>query len=83
MLQIFMIRRFSETRQVSFIKKHGFVLGTCSREGRQAYLYNYGDMFVEIIYQNDNPDEPAEKLVWVNGFDNLKRHLDKEYLAVA
>ena len=83
MLCSFFIRRLSEAKQVNFIKKRGLVLGTRSRNGRQAYVYNYEDIFAEILYQNDNPEEPAETLVWVNGLENLKNYLSKEYRSVA
>ena len=79
MLSFFLIRLFSENRQVNFIKKRGLILDSRSRQGRQVFLYNYGDLFAEIVYRNDNPEEPAEDLVLVNGLKNLKKHLEKEY----
>lgn len=45
------------------MKRHGIILGTRIRDGRQAYLYMVNNLLAEILYENDNPRMRAEALV--------------------
>jgi hypothetical protein len=66
-------------KQVSFLKKKGIMLGTRIKEGRKIYIYMFRDLFAEILYKNDNPEELAESLKMVSGLDNLNNHLEQEF----
>jgi len=55
------------------------MLGTRFKEGRKIYIYMFRDLFAEILYKNDNPEELAESLKMVSGLDNLNDHLEQEF----
>lgn len=74
----FFFAQLSIPRQVSFMKKRGIVLGTRWKNGRQAYIYMFHDLFAEVLYKDDNPEEPAERVMLVSGIENLTEHLEKE-----
>jgi hypothetical protein len=66
-------------KQVNFLKKKGIMLGTRIKEGRKIYIYMFRDLFAEILYKNDNPEESAESLKMVTGLENLNNHLENEF----
>lgn len=78
MLFKFFLERLSLPRQVEFMKKRGIILGTRSKNGRQVFIYMFNELFAEVLFENDNPEEPAERLIFLAGLDKLNAHLEKE-----
>lgn len=78
MLFKFLLERLSLPRQVEFMKKRGILLGTRSKNGRQVFIYMFNDLFAEVLFQDDNPEAPAEKLKFLAGLNKLNAHLEKE-----
>ena len=74
----FLLRKMNASRQVQFLKKRGIVLGVRQRNKRQIYLYMYLNTFAEVLYKNDNPDEPVEKVVLISGLEKLNRYLERD-----
>ncbi|HYF70756.1 MAG TPA: hypothetical protein VD884_21625 [Ohtaekwangia sp.] len=68
-------------KQARYLKKKGIMLGTRLKEGRKIYIYMLGDLFVEIVYRNDNVDEEAEQINILRGLENLNDYLEKEFKA--
>ncbi len=66
-------------KQVSYLKKKGIGLGTRLKDGRKIYIYMLRDLFVEVIYVNDNSENQAESLNVINGVMNLNKHLENEF----
>jgi hypothetical protein len=64
--------------QVNLMRKKGIMLGTRRKEGRQIYTYMFRSLFAEIMYQNDNPEEPVERFTIIPGFKRLHDHFEKE-----
>lgn len=65
-------------KQAEFMKRRGIILGTRKKDGRQGYLYMVNNLFAEIFYENDNPRKSAERLVVLQGLDNLNRYLTQD-----
>jgi hypothetical protein len=78
MLYKFFLGRLSVPQQVKFLKKNGFVLGSRSKNGRQVFVYMFNSVFAEVLFRNDNPEEPAEELVLMAGLGKLNAHFEKE-----
>ena len=55
------------------------MLGTRVKDGRKIYIYMLRELFVEVIYMNDNVEEAPEKLNILNGLKNLNSYLEKEF----
>lgn len=55
------------------------MLGTRIKDGRKIYIYMLKELFVEVIFKNDNVDENPEKLNILNGLKNLNSYLEKEF----
>jgi hypothetical protein len=55
------------------------MLGTRIKDGRKIYIYMLRELFVEVIYMNDNVEEAPEKLNILNGLKNLNSYLEKEF----
>jgi hypothetical protein len=55
------------------------MLGTRMKEGRKIYIYMLRELFVEVIYKNDNTEETPEKLNMLTGLKNLNTYLEKEF----
>lgn len=66
------------SQQVSLIRKCGILLGTRKREGRIVYTYMYRNLFAEIIYQDDDPNESAESFIVITSLRKLADHFKKE-----
>jgi hypothetical protein len=64
--------------QVNVMRKKGIMLGARTKEGRQVYTYMFRDLFAEITYRNDNPEEPVEKFIIIPGFKKLHDYFEKE-----
>jgi hypothetical protein len=73
-------KSLSMPKQANLMKRRGIVLGTRNKDGRQGYLYMLNNIFAEIFYVNDNPGLGAERLVVLDGLENLNRHLEKDLL---
>ncbi len=77
----FFFRRMSLSKQVSYLKKKGIMLGTRLKDGRKIHIYMLRDLFVEVVYQEDNIDKEPETLNMVRGLDNLNDYLEREFKA--
>lgn len=75
----FFFSRFSSQKQINILRKKGIMLGTRIKDGRKIYIYMLKELFVEVIFTNDNVDENPEKLNILNGLKNLNSYLEKEF----
>ena len=55
------------------------MLGTRMKEGRKIYIYMLRELFVEVVYKNDNTEEMPERLNMLTGLKNLNTYLEKEF----
>jgi hypothetical protein len=81
MLLKFIFKQFSINRQVNFLKKKAIVLGTRMKDGRRIHIYMFRNLFVEVIYKNDNADDQPEKVNMLTGLKSLNSYLEKEFKA--
>ena len=81
MILRFFFSRLSLEKQVSYLKKKGIALGTRLKGGRKIYIYMLSDLFVEVLYKNDNADETPEKLNMLRGLSSLNEYLENEFKA--
>jgi len=79
MILRFFFSRLSLEKQVSYLKKKGVVLGTRLKGGRKIYIYMLGDLFMEVVYKKDNPDDAPEKLNMFRGLTSLNEYLENEF----
>jgi hypothetical protein len=57
------------------------MLGTRLKDGRRIYIYMLRDLFIEVLFKNDNVNENAERLNMLEGLNNLNEYLEKEFKA--
>lgn len=81
MLLKFFFSRLSLEKQVSYLKRKGIALGTRLKGGRKIYIYMLSDLFVEVLYTNDDADEKPERLNMFRGLNNLNDYLESEFKA--
>ena len=81
MILKFFFRQMSLQKQVNFLKKRGIMLGTRLKDGRRIYIYMLRDLFIEVLYKEDNVNEVAEKLNMLDGLTSLNEYLEKEFRA--
>lgn len=81
MILKFFFKQMSLQRQANFLKKRGIMLGTRLKDGRRIYIYMLRDLFIEVLYQNDNVNELAERLNMLDGLSSLNDYLEKEFRA--
>lgn len=81
MILRFFFSRLSLEKQVSYLKKKGIALGTRLKNGRKIYIYMLSDLFVEVVYKNDNADETPETLNMLRGLTSLNEYLENEFKA--
>jgi len=79
MLLNFFFKNLPLTKQVSYLKKKGIGLGTRLKDGRKIYIYMLRDLFVEVLYVDDNADNTAEYVNVISGVLNLHKHLENEF----
>jgi hypothetical protein len=79
MILRFFFKHLSINKQAIYLKKKGILLGTRFKDGRKIYIYMLRDLFVEVLFTNDNTNETPEKLYMLNGLKNLNNYLEKEF----
>ena len=79
MLLKFFFRRMDINKQVKLIKKRGVLLGPRLKDGRKVYTYMLQNLFVEVLYANDNVLDTPEKVSIINGLKNLNSYLEEEF----
>ena len=79
MILKFFFKQMSLQKQVNFLKKRGIMLGTRLKDGRRIYIYMLRDLFVEVLFKNDNVNENAERLIMLEGLNNLNDYLEQEF----
>lgn len=79
MILRFFFSRLSLEKQVSYLKRKGIALGTRLKGGRKIYIYMLSDLFIEVLYRNDNADESPEKLNMLRGLNSLNEYLENEF----
>ncbi|RAV99799.1 hypothetical protein [Pseudochryseolinea flava] len=81
MILKFFFKQMSLQRQANFLKKRGIMLGTRLKDGRRIYIYMLRDLFIEVLFKNDNVNEHAERLNMLEGLHNLNEYLEREFKA--
>ncbi len=81
MILKFFFKHLSAQKQIDYLKKKGVMIGVRTKESRKVYTYMLRDLFVEVLYKNDNINESAEKISMLSGLKNLNSHLEKEFKA--
>lgn len=79
MLLKFIFKQFSTAQQVDFLQKRGIVLGTRTKNGRRIHIYMFRNLFVEVMYKNDDTQSPAEQVNMLTGLKNLESYLESEF----
>ena len=79
MLLKFFFNQLSMQTQSNYLQKRGILLGTRSKNGRTVYIYMLTNLFVEVLFRNDNAEEQPEKLVVLSGLKNLNDYLEREF----
>ena len=78
MITKFFFKRLSLTSQASFMKKRGISLGSRWKEGRYIFMYMYRDLFVEILFTNDDTQGDPESVTIISGIDEFNKRLEEE-----
>jgi hypothetical protein len=81
MIRKFFFSQLSMQRQILYLKGKGIGLGTRLKDGRKLYLYMLNDLFVEVLYKNDNSDDAPEKVNLISGLMNLNQYLENDFRA--
>jgi hypothetical protein len=55
------------------------MLGTRTKNGRRIHIYMFRNLFVEVMYRNDNIQDPAEQVNMLTGLKNLNSYLESEF----
>jgi len=79
MILKFIFSKLSLENQVKYLQRKGVALGTRVKDGRKIYIYMLRDLFVEVVYQKDSADMPAERLNMLRGLKNLQEYLENEF----
>ena len=77
----FIFRQLSAENQVSYLQKNGVSLGSRAKNGRRIYVYMMRNLFVEVMYENDDVNNTPERVNLMRGLKNLNAYLEKEFRA--
>ncbi len=79
MILKFFFKHLSLHKQIDYLKKKGVMLGVRTKNNRKIFTYMLNDLFVEVLYKNDNANDDAEKVNMLKGLKNLNSYLEKEF----
>lgn len=71
----------SESKQISYLRENGTMLGTRIKNGRKAYLYMLRDFCAEVIFKNDNEFQEAERIKTFPSVREFNNYLEQEFKA--
>lgn len=74
-------KNLSPQKQLAKIKSKGILLGSRIKRDRKVYIYMLSNLFVEVMFRNDNIDHEPEKIQVLSGLKNLNEYLEKEFKA--
>ena len=77
----FFFQQLSVQKQIDYLKKKGVMIGTRTKDSRKIYTYMLRDLFVEVLYKNDNTNDSAEKVNTLSGLKDLRSYLEREFKA--
>jgi hypothetical protein len=69
----------SESKKLHYVREHGVMIGSRMRNERKVFLYMIKDLFVEVVYKDDNMDESAERLGTFTSLSGLNSYLEREF----
>ncbi|HEY8511538.1 MAG TPA: hypothetical protein VIL31_06240 [Cyclobacteriaceae bacterium] len=75
----FFFTRLSLKKQVQTLKKRGTFLGTREKDSRKVYIYMLTNLFVEVIYKNDDVENEPEQTRVLAGLKRLNAYLETEF----
>ena len=81
MILKFFFKQLSVQKQIDYLKKKGVMIGTRTKNSRKVYTYMLRDLFVEVVYKDDNANESPEKVNMLTGLKNLNSYLEREFKA--
>jgi len=81
MILKFIFQQMSIQKQADYLKKKGVTLGTRLKNGRKIHIYMLRDLFVEVLYKDDNTEATPERVNMLRGLKNLNEYLEKEFKA--
>jgi len=81
MILQFFFRQLSSEQQANYLQKNGVSLGSRVKNGRRIYVYMLRNLFVEVMYQDDNANNSPERVNMLRGLKNLNAYLEKEFRA--
>lgn len=71
-------RWLSNQQKLQYLLNEGTLLGLRNKNGRTAYLYMLHDWCAEVIFQDDLPDNKAEKIFVFSDVKQFNRYLEQE-----
>lgn len=75
----FFFNRLSLKKQVETLKRRGTFLGTREKDSRKVYIYMLTNLFVEVIYRNDDVENEPEQTRTLAGLKRLNAYLETEF----
>lgn len=60
------------------MKKRGISLGSRWKGGRYIFMYMFRNLFVEILFANDNVESEPERVTVISGIEEFNRRLEDE-----
>ena len=79
MIQQFIFRYLPLSKKVNYLHTKGVSLGSRSKNGRRIFIYMLNNLFVEVMYQNDDVNAAPERVHILRGLTNLNSYLEEEF----
>ena len=79
MILQFFFRQMSLSQKISYLHAKGVSLGSRIKNGRKLHIFMVRNLFVEVVYKNDNVNDGAEKVHVLRGLRNLNNYLEQEF----
>lgn len=71
----------SPRKQAAYIRKKGTLLGIRIKNDRKVYIYMLTNLFVEVVYKNDDVNADPERTKLLPGLERLNQYLEQEFKA--
>lgn len=72
-------RKWPQERQLEHVRAKGVSLGSRIKEGRSVFVYMVRNLFVQIVFKNDQEWKEVENLTVFNSLEKLNSYLEEDF----
>lgn len=71
--------KWPQERQLEHVRQKGVSLGSRLKEGRSVFVYMVRNLFVQIVFKNDQEWHEVENVMVFSSLEKLNSYLEQDF----